>query len=94
MKITRAAKKITRDIPLGISLLLFIIISISLTYHNNIILTTLILIAFAIGFWLWHKKEDIYCCIVAMIAGSVAEIISIHFGVWAYSNPSFLGIPI
>lgn len=87
-------KKELRDTLLGISLILYVILSISLTYHNNILLLTLILIGCAISFWLWHEKEDIYCFIVAMIAGPVTEIISIHSGAWAYSIPSFLGIPI
>ena len=87
-------KKEVRDILLAIFLILYVVFSVSLLYRNNILVTILVLIGCAIGLWFWHEKEDVACFIIVMIAGSLSEILTIHFGVWTYTHPSFLGIPI
>lgn len=94
MNTTHSSKEAKRDILLAILLIVYINISVFLTYHNNLLLTGLILIGCAIMFWFWHEKEEIYCFILAMICGTVFEIVVIHFGAWKYANPTFLGIPI
>ena len=94
MKNARPSKKEIRDVLLVAGLIIYLIISISLMYRNNILLTALIVAGCTMSFWLWHQKEDIYCFVIAMILCPVGEIIFIHFGAYVYSNPSFLGIPI
>lgn len=77
-------------------IILFIagIISITLFFKNNILLTLVLIIVWAIGIGFWHKKDDILFFITGAIIGPIGEIVCIYFGVWKYANPTFLGIPI
>ncbi len=43
---------------------------------------------------LWHEKDDILFFLIGCAAGAIVEIICVHFGVWSYSAPYFLGIPL
>jgi hypothetical protein len=70
------------------------IAAISLFYKNNILLTFLLIVAWLVGIKFWHKKHDVYFFISGAIIGPVGEIICIYFGVWQYTNPTFLGIPL
>lgn len=70
------------------------IVLVSLFYQNNLLLLGLLIAAWLIGYKLLYKKEDLYFGIVGAIIGPFGEIIAIYFGVWQYSNPTFLGIPI
>lgn len=72
--------------------LLLIIVIINI-WQNNLLLfiaLSLIMILLLINF---HYKEDIFFILIVGILGPIAEIICIHYGAWAYGNPSFLGIP-
>lgn len=70
------------------------IIAIINFYKDNLFLTFLVILAWLIGLILWHKPHDLIFFIVGAIIGPIVEIICVHYGVWQYSNPSFLGIPI
>ena len=87
-------KKEIRDILLAVCLIVFVVLSVSLFYHNNLLVLILVLIGCAVGLGLWHEKEDVGCFVIVVIVGPIAEIVAIHFGAWTYANPSFLGIPI
>ena len=39
-------------------------------------------------------KNSVLLYIVAGIGGAITEIISIYFGAWIYTEPTFAGIPI
>ena len=69
------------------------IISISTLYLDNILLTLVLFAAYFLGLFIWHKKHDLIFFVIGAIIGPIGEIICIHYGVWHYSNPSFLGIP-
>jgi len=77
-------------------IILFIvgIMIISLFYSNNILVSILLIIIWAMAIKLWHQKHDIYFFIAGAIAGPIGEIICIRFGAWQYANPSFFGIPL
>lgn len=44
--------------------------------------------------FVWHKKIDFITFVMTAAIGTIVEIISINTGVWAYLNPTILGIPI
>ena len=41
----------------------------------------------------WKKENLIFYFIIAL-TGPIVESIAIHFGLWTYSNPIVLGVPI
>jgi len=67
---------------------------ICLFYENNILTFVLLLLGFIGVITLHPKKHDLLFFFFAFVIGPIGEIVAIHFGVWTYANPSFLGIPI
>jgi hypothetical protein len=90
----RITDKISKELVLEFILFCGGILSISLFFRNNVTTLSLLLIAWIIGLKFWHKKQDVYFFVVGAIIGPLAEIICIDFGVWAYANPTFFGIPV
>ena len=56
-------------------------------------ISLLLIITYVFANHFWHGKHDIIFFISGGVLGPFAEIIAIHFGVWQYTNPDFLGIP-
>tara|TARA_Y100000034_G_C6526451_1_gene226723 strand:+ start:54 stop:401 length:348 start_codon:yes stop_codon:yes gene_type:complete len=63
-------------------------------FRQNSLLFFLLLVIIILANRLWHKEHDYIFFIIGAILGPFAEIIAIHYGVWSYANPTFLGIPI
>lgn len=87
-------KKNKQELIFEIALFVGGMISISLFFMNNLLLTFLLMFAWALGIKKWHKKHDVVFFITGAIIGPLGEILCIYFGVWQYANPSFLGIPV
>jgi len=67
---------------------------ISLLYANNLLLTAWEILLGAFGLSIWRKDEDLAFFAVGAVFGPLGEMICIRFGVWAYANPTALGIPL
>jgi len=91
MKLT---KKIEKELILDLILFCLGLTEISLFYMNNFLLIILLLITWLIGIKLWYEDYDIYFLLTGAVIGTVGEIVCIHFGVWTYTNPTFLGVPV
>nr|AQS34583.1 hypothetical protein [uncultured archaeon] len=63
-------------------------------YHSNTLLLVIISIFWLAGLIIWRNYNDFIFFLVGAVIGTIAEIICINEGVWQYSNPSFIGIPI
>jgi hypothetical protein len=42
----------------------------------------------------WRTREDICLYVIVAVSGALAEASAISFGVWVYSMPDVIGIPI
>lgn len=87
-------KRLEKELFLEIFLFAGGIATIILFFNHNVLLTFLLLFIWSIGIKFWHKKHDVYFFVTGAIIGPSAEIICISFGVWQYTNPTFLGIPL
>ena len=67
--------------------------AIILLRRNNLHLLLLVLGICAAVVARWHRRQDVAFFLVIAIVGTIAETVFVHFGVWRYANPSFLGIP-
>ena len=67
---------------------------ISLFWRNNLLLLSLLALVSLTGMKKWYKRRDVYLFITGAVIGPIGEIVCIHFGVWQYANPTFLGIPV
>jgi uncharacterized membrane protein YoaT (DUF817 family) len=64
-------------------------------FQDSSALTLTVLLAIAlVAFSLWHDQYDRWCFVVVAVFGTCAEVFFVHYGVWRYANPAFLGIPL
>lgn len=79
-----------RDLMFFTACVLFLILS----WRNTLLATVLVLALFLIRDLFWHKKNDYGFFITGALLGTATEIICTQFGIWVYSNPTFLNIPL
>ena len=70
-----------------------LIVSLCMFWRMNILLFIIMLVLTLLSLIKYHENTDICFVIIAGIIGPIGEIICIYFGVWSYSNPDILGIP-
>ena len=63
---------------------------VSLFWRDIMLLTASLLSLSIVALWHYHKKNDVVVYSIGAIFGAVAESVCIHFGAWAYTNPTFL----
>lgn len=78
----------------AIFLFLFCLIIIALFWKNNILLTILLSVSLISILILYHKKKDLITIFAAAMGGSLGELILIYLGIWSYTNPTLLNIPL
>ena len=99
--------KIKKELLSELVLFVFAVFTIILFKGHNLMVIVLLIIGTAISFGLTKIYGQrfaflqsgiilgsIMIFVVAGICGPIAEIIAIHYGIWQYAHPDFLGIPI
>jgi len=71
-----------------------LVTSVALLWKDNLLLFIIALLECLIALALWHTRFDLTFFLVISVLGSLAEAVFVHFGVWVYANPSFLGVPL
>ncbi|MGA9350730.1 MAG: hypothetical protein WBW48_18265 [Anaerolineae bacterium] len=71
-----------------------LVASVSLLWRNNLLLFVVVLVECLAALALWHDRLDLSFFLVIAVLGSLAEAVFVHFGVWYYANPTFLGVPL
>lgn len=85
-----------RGTDLALTLVAFAILvaSVSLLWRHNWLLLAITVVECAVALVLWHDRLDLCFFFVIGVLGSMAEAVFVHFGVWYYSNPNVLGMPV
>ena len=89
----KISKKVKKELCFEIFWLVVGILLAIFLFKNNLLFTFVFLFIFVISVIFFRIKRDITYFILGVVIGTFGEIICVHFGVWSYSNPSFLGIP-
>ncbi|MEL4305473.1 hypothetical protein [Methanococcoides sp. LMO-2] len=63
-------------------------------WQNNILLTFLMILVYGARQFKWSAKGDNIIYVSGIILGCTAEFIGTHLGVWTYSAPLFMNIPL
>lgn len=71
-----------------------LVASIVLLWRDNLSLFVVVLAESLLVLAHWHDRFDISYFALITILGSIAEVVFVHFSVWSYSNPMFLGVPL
>lgn len=83
-----------KELFVGVVAFSFLVASILLLWRDNISLFVVVLAESLLVLAHWHDRFDISFFALITVLGSVAEVVFVHFGVWSYSNPTFLGLPL
>ncbi len=73
---------------------LFVVFLGVLFWRSNIALVAIFLGSYFVRYFLWPNREDHMIFVAGGVLGSLAEIIAVHAGVWKYTLPTFLNIPV
>ncbi len=72
----------------------FLIFLVILVWRNNTAVTAIVIAGYALRSVLWPNREDHIIFAAGAVLGSSAEIIATRVGIWAYTFPTFLNIPV
>lgn len=64
------------------------------TWRNNPLLLALLTAEGIFLLVLWHTPRDVGALILIGGLGTLAELVFVRAGVWRYTNPTVLGLPI
>lgn len=70
-----------------------LVASVVLLWKNNALLFIVMVVECASALRLWHSRLDLCFFLIIAVLGSLAEAVFVHFGIWHYANPTWLGIP-
>lgn len=85
---------VSKDILRDLLIFAFALMVAVFFWENNLLLTFLILSIYGIRQYFWSAKGDNIIYISGIILGCTAEFIGTYLGVWTYSAPLFLNIPL
>jgi len=71
-----------------------VVLLVVLTWRHNMVVTAILIAAYLARYRFWPNREDHIFYIAGAIIGPAAEIIATHAGIWSYTLPTFLRIPV
>jgi hypothetical protein len=87
------SKRLRKEFVTQIVAFFLLATSIVLLWRDNVPLFIVVLDGSIIALSLWHDRYDLCFFIVIAGIGWLAETFFVHFGVWQYANPTFMGVP-
>ena len=90
----KQSKQLWKDLVVEFAAFFLIVASVSLLWRNTMLLLVVVLAEFLVALALWHDRLDLSFFLIIAVLGSLAEAVFVHFGVWRYANPTFLGVPL
>jgi uncharacterized membrane protein YoaT (DUF817 family) len=90
----KSRKQLFRELVMEIAVLVLLIALIVMLWRDNTLLLIVMLAECLTVMWLWHERHDLYFFLTIAILSTIAEVVFVHFQVWHYANPTFLGVPL
>ncbi|MBA4390471.1 MAG: hypothetical protein C0399_05990 [Syntrophus sp. (in: bacteria)] len=87
-------KKSTYIVLRDLLIFFVVIFVVILVWKNNIAVTAIIIGSYLLRYVLWPNREDHIVFAAGAILGSIVEIIATRVGIWSYTLPTFLNIPV
>jgi len=71
-------------------------LAVPILFASTPFIAVALLVAITLGFFALTglNVENVIVYLVAILGGPIAEAVAIHFGLWMYADPAFLGFPI
>ncbi|MFN2272084.1 MAG: hypothetical protein ACK2US_14675 [Anaerolineae bacterium] len=90
----RLTKQLWGELAVQSGTFCLLVISIVLLWRNNALLSAILAAECLIALTLWHERHDVSFFLTLAVLGTLAEVVFTRFGVWQYTNPTLLGIPL
>lgn len=90
----RHSKQPWIELAMELTAFSLLVASVTLLWRNNLLLFIVALVECLVALALWHNRFDLTFFLIIAVLGSLAEAVFVHFGVWRYANPTFLGMPV
>lgn len=90
----RHSKQLWIELAMELTAFSLLVASVTLLWRNNLLLFIVALVECLIALALWHNRFDLTFFLIIAVLGSLAEAVFVHFGIWRYANPTFLGMPV
>lgn len=90
----KQAKQVRHELLLELVAFSILVTSVVLLWRNNPLLLSVMVVECLVALLFWHDPLDVSFFLIIAVLGSLAELVFVRFGVWRYSNPTFLGIPL
>lgn len=71
-----------------------VVFLVVITWRHNAAVTAILIAAYLIRYYFWPVREDHVFYVAGAIIGPTAEIVATHAGIWSYTLPTFLNIPV
>jgi len=71
-----------------------LVTSVALLWQSNVLLFVVALVECLVALALWHDRLTVSFFLIIGVLGTLAEAVFVQFGVWKYTNPTFLGVPL
>jgi len=71
-----------------------VVLLVVITWRHNVVVTAILIAAYLARYRFWPNREDHIFYVAGAIIGPAAEIIATHAGIWSYTLPTFLRIPV
>jgi hypothetical protein len=88
------SKQLWNELVMELAAFSVLVASVTLLWRNNLLLFIVALVECLVALALWHDRLDLSFFLIIAVLGSLAEAVFVHFGVWHYANPTFLGMPV
>ncbi len=89
-----ASTHVLRELLMETAAFTLLTVSIVVLWRDNLLLFVVAFVECLMVLWVWHEQYDLYFFATIATLSSIAEAVFVHFGVWRYANPTFLGVPL
>lgn len=88
------SEQLLNELILEFAAFSLLVASVVLLWRDNPLLFIIMVVECLVALALWHDRLDVSFFLIIAVMGSLAEAVFVHFGVWSYANPTFLGMPL
>jgi hypothetical protein len=71
-----------------------VVFLVVITWRHNAAVVAVLIAAYLARCYFWPNKEDHILYLAGAVIGPTAEIVATHAGIWTYTQPTFLNIPV
>jgi hypothetical protein len=93
-KTMRLTKQLWGELAVQSGTFCLLVTSIVLLWINNALLFAIVAAECLMTLTLWHERHDVSFFLILAVFGTLAEMAFTYSGVWKYTNPTFLSIPL